>query len=226
MLTKYGSLSMKLLNKVYLLAGIFTAVLTSATPSLSAGSDTSPSPLLSLVRKNYNKDTPMEADLALSIYWSVREKEEKKQGRIALAPGDCFRVTIGSETYVSDGKTLWDYNSRANQVVIKLLADVNLTLHPSSIFTNYIDACPFREQERKNETALLSWKTDSASAPYSSIRVWVRIKTGIITKCEMVDRNKNLFTYTFSGTVIGKKAPGEAFDFVIPKSAQVIDSRK
>jgi outer membrane lipoprotein-sorting protein len=42
----------------------------------------------------------------------------------------------------------------------------------------------------------------------------------------MTDRNKNLFTYTFTGTVFGKKASKEAFDFVIPKSARVVDSRK
>ena len=203
-------------------------ILLIATPPSFAGSDAtiSPSSLLTIVRRNYNQETPIESKLTQTIYWSVREKEDKKQGSIVLAPGDCFRVTVGSETYVSDGKTIWTYNSKANQVVIRNLADVDLALHPSRLFVSYIGVYPFREKERTNGMALLSWSTDSSTVPYTSIRVWVQIKTGTITKCVMTDRNKNLFTYTFTNTVFGKKVPKEAFDFVIPKNAQVVDSRK
>jgi outer membrane lipoprotein-sorting protein len=216
------------MNKTSFLSRMLFIALSLATVSSFAGvaATLSPASLLSLVRQNYNQETPIEAKLTLTIYWSVREKEEKKQGRIILAPGDRFRVTVGNETFVSNGATLWTYNSKANQVVIRLLADVDLALHPSRLFTTYIGSCPFREKGRTNGTALLSWKSDSSSAAYTSIRVWVQVKTGSITKCILTDRNKNLFTYTFTGTIFGKKIPQEAFEFVIPNNARVVDSRK
>lgn len=216
---------MKMINTLFLPIKIFSVVLTTVIALSFAYADTASSPLLSLIRKNYNPITPFETKLSLNIYWSVREKEEKKQGSLLLAPGDRFRVTVGNETYVSDGTTLWTYNAGANQVIIETLADVDPSIHPSRLFMTYIEKCPFREQGQSNGTAQLSWKSDSSSAAYASIRIWVQLKTGTITKCIMTDRNKNLFTYTFTGTVFGKKAPGEAFDFVIPDKARVIDKR-
>jgi outer membrane lipoprotein-sorting protein len=219
---------MNILDKPAIISMLLLFALIIAAPSSFAGGDAtiSPASLLTLVRQNYNGEAPLETKLNLTIYWSVREKEEKKQGSLLLAPGDCFRVTVGSETYVSNGKTLWTYNSRANQVVVKPLADVDLSLHPSRLFETWLATCPFREKVREKGTALLVWKSDSASVPYTSVQAWVQIKTGTVTKCQMTDRNKNLFTYTFSGTVFGKKVPREAFDFVVPKDARVIDSRK
>lgn len=199
---------------------------TFATSAFSAGPDTASSPLLSLVRKQYNPNASVEAKVTLTIYWSVREKEEKKQGRLILAPGDRFHVTLGSETFVSNGSIVWDYNSAADQVVINRFADIDLSNSPSRLFAKYLLSCPFRELGRANGSAELSWKSDSSQAPYPSIRVWVQVATGTITKCEMTDRNGNLFTYTFTGTVFGKNASKETFDFVIPKSARVVDSRK
>lgn len=207
---------------------VFSIVIILAAVSSFAGEETtlSPASLLTLVRRNYNLETPLESKLTLTIYWSVREKEEKKQGRILLAGNECFRVTVGNETFVSNGKTLWNYNSKANQVVIKDFGDVDPALHPSQLFSTYIGTCPFREKKRTVGTAQLSWSTDSSGSAYTTIRLWVEIKTGTILKCALTDRNNNIFTYSFTGTVFGKRAPKEAFDFVIPKGARVVDSRK
>jgi outer membrane lipoprotein-sorting protein len=48
----------------------------------------------------------------------------------------------------------------------------------------------------------------------------------VISKCVMTDRNGNLFTYTFTKTLFGKKIPKEEFEFAIPTTARVIDMRK
>jgi hypothetical protein len=219
---------MKFMNdptRIFML--LLNAVLIAAPPSF-AGSESaiSPSSLLTLVRHNYNTETPIESKLTLNIYWSVREKEEKKQGSILLAPNERFRVAIGNETFVSNGKTIWTYNGKANQVVIGDLADVDLAVHPSRLFMTYVGTCPFHEKERKNGTALFTWNGDSSAIAYTSIRLWVRVKTGTIMKCSLTDSNGNIFTYTFSNTAFGERAPKEAFDFVIPNGARVVDSRK
>ena len=198
-----------------------------AGAAISQYHDTSSSPLLSLIRKNYNPQTPLSTKFTLTLYWSVREKEEKKQGSILLAPGDRFKVKAGEETFVSNGTAFWQYNDKANQVVVKPLAEVDRSTLPSQLFAGYIGACSFREVERKGGTALLSWKDDSAhSAYYTAIKVWVSIKNGCITKCALTDRNGNVFTYTFAATTFGKKFKNEEFEFAIPKNARIIDMRK
>ena len=84
----------------------------------SVFSDTaaSSSPLLSLLRSNYSPGTALSTKFTLTIYWNVREKEEKKKGRIWLAPGDRFRVEIDNETFVCDGGTFRHFSAGTNQL--------------------------------------------------------------------------------------------------------------
>jgi len=193
--------------------------------SIVAATPDSLSPLLSLVRKNYNPETSLSTKFSLTIYWSVREKEEQKQGRIILAPGDRFRVTVSGETFVSNGETFWHCSAGANQVTIKQLATVDRAMLPSQIFARYIAAYSFRELERKKGMVLLAWKCDSGSTPYSAIRMEAKATSGRISRCVMTDRNNNTFTYVFTGTTFGKKYARETFDFTIPKDTRIVDLR-
>ena len=194
--------------------------------SIFAATPDSLSPLLSLVRKNYSPETSLSAKFSQTIYWNVREKEEKRKGRICLAPGDKFRVTIDKETIVSNGETFWQYSAGANQVVMKKIADVDRSALPSQIFARYLLAYPFREVERKKNIVQFSGKSDSAGAPYKEIRLWVRETGGQLTRCVLIDRNDNTFTYAFTAMVFGKNLPRETFEFDVPKNARIVDMRK
>ncbi|MBN2188051.1 MAG: outer membrane lipoprotein carrier protein LolA [Chitinispirillaceae bacterium] len=198
-----------------------------AALSVSAGAPAAAvSPLLSLLRKNYGPESSLSTKFTLTIYWSVREKEEKKKGRILLASGDRFRVTIDKETFVSDGETFRHYTAGANQVVVRNLADVDRSALPSQIFFRYITAFPFREAGRGKGRARFAWKSDSGETRYREIAVDVLKKDGRITGCVLTDKNDNVFTYTFSSTVFGKKHAKEGFVFNVPKNARIVDMRQ
>lgn len=195
-----------------------------AVAPLAAGDD----PLVRLLgqlKNNYDPAHSVSAQYELTIYWSVREKEERRQGSIVLANQDRFRITAGDETFVSDGETYWHHSSKAKQVVIKNLADVDRSLLPSRVFTRFVVSCPFTLKERLGGIAELFWTADSADAPYRSVHVRAREKDGVIVQCILTDRQDNRFTYSFSGTTIGKKFPGSTFEFSIPKNAHVVDTR-
>ena len=184
------------------------------------------SPLLSLLRKNYSSEMSLSAKFKLTIYWSVREKGETKKGKIALAPGDRFRVTVDKETFVSDGETFRQYSAGTNQLVVKRLADVDRTTLPSQIFARYLAAYPFRETGRKKGIVRFMWTSDSAGTPYKEIQVTVQEKGRCITRCVLTDNNGNTFTYDFAATVFGEKYPKGQFTFDVPKNARVVDMRQ
>jgi outer membrane lipoprotein-sorting protein len=184
------------------------------------------SPLLSLLRKNYSPDIPLSTKFTLAIYWSVREKEEKKKGSICLSPGDKFRITAGGETFVSDGATFWHYSAGSNQVIIRKLADVDRSTLPSQIFTRYVAALPFREAERKKGAVRFVWKSDTGGEQYKEIQVTVQEADRRITRCVLTDNNGNRFTYVFTATVFGERIPRERFAFNVPKNARVVDMRQ
>jgi outer membrane lipoprotein-sorting protein len=184
------------------------------------------SPLLSLLRKNYSPEMSLSTKFTLTIYWNVREKKEIKKGRIILAPGDRFRITVDKETFVSDGETFRQYSAGTNQLVVKRLAEVDRSTLPSQIFIRYLAAYPFREVERKKGCAGFSWTSDSAGTTYKEIQVAVQEKTRRITRCVLTDHNGNTFTYDFAATVFGEKYSKGRFAFDVPKNARIVDLRQ
>lgn len=204
----------------------FTSLGALLLPACADSTAAPASPLLALLRKNYGPQSSFSAKFRQTIFWSVREKEETARGSILCAPGDRFRITLGKETFISNGNTYWNWNSETSQTVIRHLADVDRTSLPSQIFSRFLVSCSFREQERNNGQALLVWTTDSADAPYKSIRVRITPKNGRIDQCTMTDRNDNVFTYQFSSTALGINAGRENFEFTPPKNARCIDMRK
>ena len=210
-------------NRTFCVAALFIAMGFCA-PCVAAGEVSSP--LLALMRKKYDPAQSISTDYSLSIFWSVREKEEKRQGSIKLDSGDRFYITTGDESFVSNGTTYWHHVARARQVVIKNLADVDLSMLPSQLFARFIVSCPFKQQGSGKGLAELVYESDSTGVPYRSIRVWVGEKDGVIAKCMMTDRNGNTFTYTFSATRLGRKMSGRTFEFAIPKNAQIVDLRE
>jgi outer membrane lipoprotein-sorting protein len=210
------------MQKIFLLLIAFCAI-------SSVGADTTPTaipPLLTLLRKNYDPVSSFSANFSLTIYWSVREKEEKRQGSVVLAPGDRFRASVGGETVVSDGETCWNYTASAGQVVVKRLSEVDRSMLPSQLFARYIVACPFREVANEKGVVQFAWESDSSNSSYKAIQLNVQEKSGKIARCVMTDRNDNTFTYVFSATVFGKKYSKETFEFAIPKNARMVDMRK
>ncbi|MBN1129868.1 MAG: outer membrane lipoprotein carrier protein LolA [Chitinispirillaceae bacterium] len=201
---------------------LFTAI---AAPDVAGGAEGS-SPLLALLRKNYDPARSIVADYSLVIYWSVREKKEMRSGSIRLDSGDCFFITTGDERFVSNGTTYWHYNAKSRQVVIKNLANVDMSMLPSQLFARFIVSCPFKQRGREKGIVELAWTNDSAGAPYRTIHVWAREKDGLIAKCLMTDRNGNTFTYTFTGMTTGAKKNRRVFEFAIPKNAAVVDLRE
>jgi outer membrane lipoprotein-sorting protein len=165
----------------------------------------------------------LSTKFTLTIYWNVREKKETKKGKIILAPGDRFRVTVDKETFVSDGETYWQYSAGTNQLVVKRLADVDRGALPSQIFARYLLAYPFSVVERKKGCTRFAWKSDSAGTPYKEIRVEVQEKTRRITRSVLTDNNGNTFTYDFTSTAFGENYPKGRFVFDVPKNARIVD---
>ncbi len=181
--------------------------------------------VLPLIRKNYTPESSLSAQFTLTIYWNVREKQEKKKGSVILAPGNRFRVRTDGESWVSDGQTFWDYSPSSQQVVIKRLADVDRSSLPSQIFSRYLTEFHFREKEGRDGAIELSWNNDTAGGPYASIKLRTHGRTGRIDGCVLTDHNGNTYTYVFSGTQFGGNFSRETFEFKIPKSTRIVDMR-
>ncbi|MBD3392966.1 MAG: hypothetical protein GF418_12745 [Chitinivibrionales bacterium] len=184
--------------------------------------------IVTALRGKYSGETTLEASFDLKIFWKVREKTEEKSGTLMLAPGDRFRLELGPTVWVSDGRTYWQYSTATQQVVIKQLLDVDLSMHPSQIISTYLHEYAYTVKETGGRQTVLSWTRppDAANVYANAITVWVDTKKMILKKLHIVDTNGNESTYTFKKTKLGVEFPEETFTLQIPEGASVLDTRE
>jgi outer membrane lipoprotein-sorting protein len=224
------------INKIRTSVSISTSILiltALAIPvSLSAQSTAAPKepPAMTILRKNYSGNNAVTATFDLSIYWNVREKEEKKSGELLIAPGNKFRVTLGKEAFVSNGKTFWQYSEKNSQVVIRDFSDIDESTVPSKFLLSFLSNHAFTEKQRNGSTVELFWKGNgngtAVDGDYTSITAVADEKAGVIKTLKLTDKNENIHTYTFKKTAFDKPPKDDAFQFKPSKNINVLDMRE
>lgn len=178
------------------------------------------------VRRKYENAQTLEAAFDLNIYWAVREKEEKKEGRIWVGPSDKFRAELNDALWVCNGRTFWQYSGHSKQVIIKNLLDVDLAFHPSRILSTYLVEPTFKKVKDDGRMAIVtSVPSEDAKAHVSSITLTIDTKSKDVKQIVVVDKNGNTSTYTFKKIKINPSLSEDTFTFEPPDDAQVLDMR-
>lgn len=179
------------------------------------------------LRKKYSASNSANLSFDLTIFWSVRERYEKKSGELIFSPGEKFRLTMGNSTWISNGQTYWQYSKKTNQVVIKSLLDIDLSMHPSSMMQSFL-SYSFNIHASDDKAFVLKWEGDSKNSdlPYKKVMVNVDKKRMEITELTVTDDDNNESRYTFKKAKFGEKQPASVFEFSIPEGADVLDTRK
>jgi outer membrane lipoprotein-sorting protein len=196
---------------------------------MCAGAAAQEPQIMKAVRAKYNATTSLETRFDLHIFWKVREKEEKKTGKIYFAPGDKFRVEMESTEWVSNGETYWqsDKDEKGVQVVVKRLSDVNIAVLPSHMLTTYVAERSYRLVRETAIAVVVEWKGDSLApqAQAGVIRLTIDKKRAVISSLFIIDESGNESTYTFSKTKFPAKLPETLFEYIPPKGASILDMR-
>jgi outer membrane lipoprotein-sorting protein len=184
--------------------------------------------LVKRIRETYRIGAGMTLQFDLEIYWAIREKTEKKSGKVQLADGDKFRARVGNTVFVSDGVTYWQYNEGSNQAVIKDLLDVDLSMHPSQLISEYLTQRDYTVKEHNGNQAILVWQAPQSDAPAGeqSITAVVDTNNNLIKKLTVVDKTGNTSAYTFTKIKLDSAIAPETFTFIVPQGANVLDTRK
>jgi len=185
-------------------------------------------PVLAALREKYAAGLTLRAEFDLEIFWKAREKTERKSGVLYAAPDDRFRLELGKNVWVSDGRTYWQYSAATSQVVIKKLLDVDLSMHPSQIIETYLFKYSYSVSEQNEKQAVLSWRASAADAGTDAraVTIWVDVKKMTLKKLLIVDRSGNESTYTFKKMITGEQPPASAFTFDVPQGVSVLDTRE
>lgn len=211
----------KTVSIIFLTLSLFAVTTFSQNVNVDAKS------IITKLRDKYSTDKSVNLAFDLTIFWSVRERYEKKSGELVFSPGEKFRLNMGSSTWVSNGQTYWQFSKKTNQVVIKSLLDIDLSLHPSSMMQSFL-SYTFSTFSSDDKSIILKWEGDPSNSdlPYKKITINVDRKKMEISELTVTDDDNNESRYTFKKSKFGAAEPASTFDFSIPEGADVLDTRK
>ena len=136
--------------------------------------------------------------VTVSNYDSAK-KETFKQKADILYHSPRYRVKAGDLEIYCDGKSVWQLNNAAKEVVITPLSDNDNDLtNPAKLLANYSKnyrAKFIREEE--DGTAIVDLQPKKSST-FHKIRLFIDSKTGLLKKLEQHNYDSSQCTYTIS----------------------------
>lgn len=151
-------------------------------------------------------------------------------GRLYLDKRNRFRMETAHQTIISDGKTIWSYSPRDNQVIV-----YHAEAEESPFFTPDQLLFDFAKKYRVEGVSdtllgdlpcyLLQLAPKDETDPTRLLQVWVDKKEYFTRRFRLEDLAGNVTVFGFRDFVTGKNLPDSTFQFIPPKSAEVIDTR-
>jgi len=160
-------------------------------------------------------NSPVEIDFEQSTYWAVRERDSRVRGKIILAPGNRFNISVGRMTYICNGETFWEHNSRQRQVIVRRI-DEGLSKSLPTEMLRILSGASFVEKSAD----FAVWQ-DDYSRRNGFERVEVHLENSQISRIIITDIDHNITTYTFRRVVFLPSVDESLFNFVIPSGVQV-----
>lgn len=171
-------------------------------------------------------------DLALkfsaSVYNAALDKRDGYAGRLLLKGGDKFRLEIPGGTYVSDGKSYWEYHAKTKQAIRRDAADREGSPSPGEVLLRFLDSDPLSAAPvRGDGKEWIGLRLDPARAMKNldSLAVLLDKTTYALHQVSSRDVSGNEAIYTVLSVKRNSGLRDGEFAYAPPKGAEVVDMR-
>jgi outer membrane lipoprotein-sorting protein len=177
-------------------------------------------------REQFAAGATFSAHFEKQLYWAALEKTQKLQGQIYTSKPDRFRVEVeAGDLVVADGRAIWVYSKRNQQVVVseyngevrtpwQILLDYTAQWTPAGV-----------EEIRLGGQACYLLTLQPPGGGGRQLKVWLERRRWLLLKVEERDESGNLTTYTLRDHRLGPALKPSLFRFVAPPGVEVIDRR-
>lgn len=167
-------------------------------------------------------------DFQVQVFYSESPDIVSQKGSLLVADADRFRLKVAGIEFVSDGKSLWQYNPEQNQVLIKAVEDLSSAFHPSEMLFKYLN-CKAKELKEGefNKQKLWVLKLDASkyAGQFDQMEVWLSQKDFSPVRLFTVDPSGNSSWYNIINLKVVKKVSPDDFKFKSRKDVDEIDMR-
>ena len=204
------------------------SILIAAGLTAFAGTPTA-SEIIKNVQKKYNQTNDAVIQFTQTVVYPLSKISKTIKGTLYLEKGNKYRIETGDKVMVTDGKTSWIYMPGSKQVIIDNFRDDKNTVSPDKFLLNvpsdYFAILLSTQKNDNGDTYTLRLTPKSDNSFIRSIKIVVN-GDWTVHSAEISDMNDTRYTYTVDGLKTNTGLSDSEFEFVPPKSTQVVDLRQ
>lgn len=139
--------------------------------------------------------------IQISFTYTMENKEASIKDSYSgtlLMQGDRYRVDVGGQRVISDGKTIWTYIKDADEVQIHDADDSGEAMVPSKLLTTYSDDFKAKLIREDIENGKKNWVIDltpSTGKSFFKVRLTIDQTKKQVTSFAIFEKNGSTFTY-------------------------------
>ena len=208
-------------------AGVVFLLLASIGVSMAVAE--SAQDVLDRVRKKYESVNDAQLKFSQRVVFGMSKAEQKVSGTLFLKKKNKYRMELGEQTIVTDGKTVWSYSVPNNQVVIDHFKVDERSMTPERILTgspgDFYATLLGNEKLGKSAVAVLKLVPKDDDSIIKSMKLWVEESTWFIKKVELLDANGKETEYVVDDLRVNIGLQDSRFEYTAPEGAEVVDLR-
>ena len=185
--------------------------------------------LLDKVRQKYESVNDAQLKFSQRVVFGVSKIEQKTTGTLYLKKKNKYRMELGNQTIVTDGKTVWSFSVPNNQVLIDNFKLDERSMTPERLLTgssgDFYVTLIGNEKLGKVNVAVLKLVPKDDESIIKSMKLWVDESTWFIKKVEVVDVNGKETEYLVDDLQVNVGLQDSRFVFTISEGVQVVDLR-
>ncbi len=183
--------------------------------------------IMSRLRSSWQDMPGLSARFTHTFEWILAGETQVTRGHIYLVGRRRFRIEFDGRTMVSDGTTLWDYDSQQNQVVLYGVDSSHDITTQEQIFAAYTENVSVewvREEQEGTRRLVVIRLLRGEDADPRTVDIWVDTGRMLAVRAAYTDGAGNNHLYVLEDVEVGE-LPDERFRFVIPEGVVVVDLR-
>lgn len=209
------------------LVALASALLLVAIQPLAADDDADA--IIQKVQKKYESIQDASVTFTRHIQFGAMKAEQEFKGTMLMKRGDKYRIELEDQTIVTDGKSVWSFNTVNRQLLIDKYKDDPNGLSPDKVLVNipeqYSAALLGTEKIGEHEASILKLIPRSQKTSTQWMKVWVDRDDWLMRRIQVFDVSENLTTYDVTTFRINPGVADSLFQFSAPPGVDVIDLR-
>lgn len=186
--------------------------------------------ILNKLSKNYRGMKSMQALVSLELQGGPGQVKEKRKGKLFLR-GKQYRIDMGEQLIICDGRSSWTYLKELNEVNISRHEPSPDQITPDNLFTMYEKGFDsFLESETgsgQQGTLCIDLIPQNKSVSYFKVRLFVDRQRNLIQKAIVFDKSGVQYTYQITEFKVNPKLQDNLFVFNVKAypNVEVVDMR-